>query len=726
MLGRIFESLLAEQIDEVTGGDKKKTTGAFYTPREVVSFMCEQSIIEYLKNNVTFTDDRDKRIEELIKLPESIFRDQDKNKRRDWKPYKDEILSALNGSDKLNLTILDPAVGSGAFPIGMLQLLVKIYSRLDVKYEKQISNLKREILSKTLYGVDINQTAIEITRLRAWLSIIVDIDNIEEIEPLPNLDFKFTCANTLIPLEDDKQLTLSYDSNLKVKLMEIRDRYFSTSNKKLKLSLQNEYIKLTHNDDLFDDNKTKQLKSYKPFDVASSSNFYDPELHHGVNKFDIIIANPPYISEKDNANVFKPVNESSLGKIYHQGKMNFWFYFLHFSLNILKPKGYIAFITSRYWINSQGAKKLINRIEEEASLVNVVDIGKLKVFDDVAGHHMIAIYTNTKVEKFKYKQIQNNIDEINNDVSNENNSISYLKNIDVFKNNEIIFSSQDLIQTSNITIDNFYDVSQGVVEASDKISNKQLNKIKNPANFKSGQGIFVLTDDEVNLLNLNSEEKSILKKYLDAVDVHKWRISPSSKKWLIYSNSAVKNKISTNDKFANLKNHLDKFSLFITSSSKPYGIHRPRDIKYFNQPKIVFKGMFLNQEFAIDTNDYFLGMSFISIIQKTSEYSLEYLLGLLNSKYALNWFNIYGKKRGAGVDIGVNKLRTFPLPKIYSTKLEIKVKEIILLPLSDLSPLEDEIDALVFKSYELGFQEVKKIDPKFKLSEAEYEKLQIN
>lgn len=726
MLGRIFESLLAEQIDEVTGGDKKKSTGAFYTPREVVSFMCEQSIIEYLRNNVTYTEDRDQRIDELIKLPESIFRDQDKNKRRDWKPYKDEILSALNGSNKLNLTILDPAVGSGAFPIGMLQLLVKIYSRLDVKYEKNISTLKRDILSKTLYGVDINQTAIEITRLRAWLSIIVDIDDIQEIEPLPNLDFKFTCANTLIPLKEDKQFTLSYDSKFKEKLMDIRDRYFSSSNKKIKQNLQNEYIQLTHNDDLFDDSKTKQLKSYKPFDVGSSSDFYDPELHHGVNQFDIIIANPPYISEKDNANVFRPVNESSLGKTYHQGKMNFWFYFLHFSLNTLKPKGHIAFITSRYWINSQGAKKLINRIEKEASLVNVVDIGKLKVFDDVAGQHMIAIYTNAKVDKFKYKKIQTNIDEINNDISSENNSISYLRNADVFKNNEIIFSSQELIQNSNITIDDFYDISQGVVEASDKISNKQLKKISHSGDFKSGQGIFVLTDEEMNSLNLDTEEKSVLKKYLDAVDVHKWKISPSSKKWLIYSNSDVKSKILSNGKFINLRNHLDKFSPFITSSSKPYGIHRPRDIKYFNQPKIVFKGMFLNQEFAIDTNDYFLGMSFISIIQKNNEYSLEYLLGLLNSKYAFNWFNIYGKKRGAGVDIGVNKLRTFPLPKTHSKKLKDKVIEIISLPLSDLTTLENEIDSLVFKSYGLSFEEVKKIDSEFKLSVAEYEGLEIN
>lgn len=208
MLGRIFESLLAEQIDDLTGNNKKKATGAFYTPREIVSYMCEESIIQLLKSRIPYTPDRDRRIDELVRLPEALFRDQDSNKRRDWKPYLESIIETLEGSEtNAPITILDPAVGSGAFPMGMLHILVKIFSRLDVKYEKNISRLKRNILSKSLYGVDIEPTAIEICRLRAWLSIIVDITPGEIIEPLPNLDFKFTSANALISLDDDRQKT---------------------------------------------------------------------------------------------------------------------------------------------------------------------------------------------------------------------------------------------------------------------------------------------------------------------------------------------------------------------------------------------------------------------------------------------------------------------------------------------------------------------------------------
>jgi type I restriction-modification system DNA methylase subunit len=219
MLGRIFESLLAEQIDEETGSSQKKVTGAFYTPREIVNYMCEQSIIEFIKSKVPDTTDRDRRIEELVRLPETIFRDQDQNKRRDWKPYSEKILKILigDGADS-PISILDPAVGSGAFPMGMLHLIVKICTRLDSRFENSISNLKRRILSKSLYGVDIQQSAIEICRLRAWLSIIVDISEGDVVEPLPNLDFKFICANTLVALSDDNQHSLFEDVNLKEKL----------------------------------------------------------------------------------------------------------------------------------------------------------------------------------------------------------------------------------------------------------------------------------------------------------------------------------------------------------------------------------------------------------------------------------------------------------------------------------------------------------------------------
>jgi hypothetical protein len=364
MLGRIFESLLAEQIDENTGNSKKKATGAFYTPREIVSYMCEQSLIEYLKTKVNDTPDRDRRIDELLKLPETIFRDQDQNKRDKWRKNlgKDNVLNALD-----EILILDPAVGSGAFPMGMLHLLVKVYSRLDPKFEKDISELKRDILSRSLYGVDIEQTAIEITRLRAWLSIIVDIPEGEKVEPLPNLEFKFVCANTLIPLDNNKQATFFTDHNLKDKLITIRDEYFKTSSKIKKEKLQKEYLKLTQTASFFDNKKTTQLKSYRPFDISSSAEFYDQELMHGVKAFDIVIGNPPYVSTKGVDLKSKKDLEDNFG---FADDLYSHFYFK--GLEICKNQGVLSYITSKTFWTIQ-TKKNVRELLLKNNFVDIYD-----------------------------------------------------------------------------------------------------------------------------------------------------------------------------------------------------------------------------------------------------------------------------------------------------------------------------------------------------------------
>jgi hypothetical protein len=360
MLGRIFESLLAEQIDEVSGDSKKKVTGAFYTPREIVSYMCEESLIEFLKEKIPDLPDKNQRIEELVRLPETIFRDQDQNKRRDWKPYSDAIIKALLGNEGEPFTVLDPAVGSGAFPMGMLHLLVKVFGRLDSKYEKNIANLKREILSKSLYGADIEQTAIEICRLRAWLSIIVDTQDVDNVVPLPNLDFKFTCANTLIPLDEDRQAALLTDYQLKDKMMLIRDEYFNTSNKKKKAKLQADYYSLTHTDDMFDSLRTRQLKSYKPFDIGASSDFYDPDLHHGVKYFDLIIGNPPYvqIQKFSKQKIQKDLELAGFETFTKTGDLYCLFY--EKGIQLLKEGGILTFITSNKWMKAAYGEKTRN------------------------------------------------------------------------------------------------------------------------------------------------------------------------------------------------------------------------------------------------------------------------------------------------------------------------------------------------------------------------------
>lgn len=295
MLGRVFENLLASLNDE-TGNQARKSKGAFYTPREIVDYMCEQSLVEYLKTKLPDTANRDRRIEELVTMDEASFREQDHNKRRDWKKDlgQEQVVQALD-----ELKILDPAVGSGAFPMGMLNLLVKVYTRIDTAREKDLAQLKRDILSRSLYGVDIDQMAIQISRLRAWLSILVDMENLKKVEPLPNLDFKFVCANTLIPLDDGSNGLFDGDTNLKEELIKLRDQYYAATRKIDKEKIRKEYLKLINTGSLFASQRELQLKDYNPFNPLNSSGFYDPTLMHGVEAFDVVIGNPPYVNVKN-------------------------------------------------------------------------------------------------------------------------------------------------------------------------------------------------------------------------------------------------------------------------------------------------------------------------------------------------------------------------------------------------------------------------------------------
>lgn len=292
MLGRIFENLLAE-IKQETGEMARKAKGTFYTPREVVDYMCRESLREYIKSKCKSDEFLDQRISQLLDAPDKDFQDQDQNWRRDWKPYRESFLSALD-----NLRVLDPACGSGAFPIGMMQLLLKVYERLEPRFDSHKAKL--QIIEQNIYGVDIDPMAIEISRLRTWLSIVVDeASNSENIKPLPNLEFKFVCANSLFSLADTGQSSL-FDTgiNLEQQVEGLRDGWFSakTYNEKLNLKKKYEIILKENSHGLEQSTRRLQLQSFNPFDSESITEFFDPTFIFGVNKFDIVIGNPPYVS----------------------------------------------------------------------------------------------------------------------------------------------------------------------------------------------------------------------------------------------------------------------------------------------------------------------------------------------------------------------------------------------------------------------------------------------
>jgi type I restriction-modification system DNA methylase subunit len=338
MLGRIFENLLAE-VSEETGEQARKAKGAFYTPREVVDFMCRESLKSYLRTELHAEDDLDRTLYQLIDATERDFQDQDHNWRRDLKKHHKSVIEALGA-----LRTIDPACGSGAFPIGMLQLLVKVYSRLETRADPYKTKLS--IIKESIFGIDIEPMAVEIARLRAWLSLIVEEDVKSKIEPLPNLDFNFACANSLIPLLP-ASVDLFNDPLFSEKLSEIRQDYFSAVGSVKKQKLRDKYYNAANSQTaLLEDARTIQLKSFDPFRNSSPADFFDADQMFGHKEFNIVIGNPPYGAKLSSheKSLFKEIYKIAKTENGVKGSPDSYAAFLEFGLSLLGSRGSMHYI----------------------------------------------------------------------------------------------------------------------------------------------------------------------------------------------------------------------------------------------------------------------------------------------------------------------------------------------------------------------------------------------
>jgi len=327
MLGRIFENLLAEIDPNLKGSEKtsvRRATGSYYTPREIVDYMVEEALVKYLHNETDLDQNR----------LHSLFIDAE-DEERSFSPSESESL--ITAFDQVK--ILDPAAGSGAFPMGALHKIVTALEKLDPgakrwkeKQLEAISNaaIKAEmnsllarsnaeyarklgVLQKCIYGADIQPIAAEISKLRSFLSLIVDedIDDNREnrgIIALPNLEFKFVTANTLIGLSNTGELETKKVSDLMPQLQRIRLDYLQSHGDE-KAELKKDFKHLQ--DTIFKDqmkinpdmeSRPMQLASWNPF-RNEETNWFDPEWMFGVKQFDIVLGNPPYGGKKISNNL---------------------------------------------------------------------------------------------------------------------------------------------------------------------------------------------------------------------------------------------------------------------------------------------------------------------------------------------------------------------------------------------------------------------------------------
>jgi len=469
LLGKVFENLLASYNPE-TSTTARKQTGSFYTPREIVNYMVDESLIAYFDQKMKDAgyDDSEEKIRDLISYSEETHQFDEKQTA--------VLICAID-----NCKILDPACGSGAFPMGILHKLVHVLHKLDQDNKKWREHQEKKAIKETeeaykigiheerkqrlldiedafdnnstdygrklyliencIYGVDIQPIAVQIAKLRFFISLIIDQkrDDKKEnhgIRSLPNLETKFVAANTLIGLEKPEEGSQLGFKNpdidkLETELKELRHRYFTAKTRKEKLNCQKEDRRLREKisklliSDGWGAESAKQIVSFDPYDQNVSSQFFDPEWMFGLTDgFDLVIGNPPYLliqnllnEKNDLIKKYKQFNSA-------QYKIDLYHLFIEKGVELLKNNGILTYITPNTFIKNKHNNLLRELIVNSCNIQSFI-LFYSQVFENVAVDNAIFQINKTN-KKFPTK-----IFEINNSIHDFNKPVRYFDQLKI-------------------------------------------------------------------------------------------------------------------------------------------------------------------------------------------------------------------------------------------------------------------------------------------------------
>jgi len=727
MLGKVFENLL--DIKD------RKSKGAFYTPREIVHYMCQESLINYLNaetNNEIPRGDLELFIQKGDRIIENdkiaLERQEERIKKYGNDKYKDSTYSLLlpisvrTKAEKLdellkNIKVADPAVGSGAFPLGMINEIVRARKVLNVYLKSDISDyeLKKHTITHSIYGVDIDPGAVDIAKLRLWLALVVDE---ETPHPLPNLEHKIMQGNSLISeyegiklfdesiFDEEKshkteQLALGLGkTSSELKMETLQDKIASFVNESQRTKKQNlkkeiddlkwelieETLKEQGKEDKLEDIKKLRRKNIRPFFIWKLE-FSDVFKEKGG--FDVVIGNPPYVGVKGNSKIFDDIKKGHFG-IFYSGRGELFYFFFHLALEIGKDKSLIAYITTNYFPTATYGSVLRKDIKEKSQIIRLINFNELRIFESAQGqHNMITILQKsndrdivssnsiTHRKEVANSSILSNI-LLGKDKKSEYFSIpqhdlyegqnDYIRLNGTSTKNSVLNGILNNISKYSPLIDICY-VRQGLRTGIDRISNSHLTKYD--FNGKKDEGVFVLSKNELNNLSLSENEMCAVKEFYKNSDIARYFSKKHSNKFIFYLDNQYDEDILTKN-FPNIYSYLIKFKeliLKIRNSNneklnKWLNLDRPREEFIFTSPKIICPQRSYKNTFGFSINDFFASADVYFIVQKNIDYNLKYILALLNSKLYFCWLYNKGKRKGDMLELYQQPLSEIPIKKI--------------------------------------------------------------
>jgi adenine-specific DNA-methyltransferase len=696
MLGKVFENLL--EVND------RKSKGAFYTPREIVHYMCQQSLVNYLQTNSDlpredlefFIQKGDFAMNNFIRYQEDMkYNKVSKIKKEDILP--ETIVKNYKKLDELlkNVKIVDPAVGSGAFPVGMMNEVVKSRALLTHFFNDFRSDydLKRETIENCLYGVDIESSAVEITKLRFWLSLIVDELDMKNIKPLPNLDNKIMCGNSLI--EEFKGIKLyqeptgnvtikqaaldefvfekKKDSEVKLKrLRELQQDLFNEQNRRRKEEIRNEieniewdFIEAT----LKEQNSEEAMKELEQYKKNKSKPFFLWKLYFSdvFNRenpgFDIVIGNPPYIDyrkidqvTKDGLRDFNSYKITKTGSIY--------VYFIEFGLSILKKNGTLVYINPYQYLSADSGYGIRKFAIDNSKISKIIDVSNIRVFAEASTYTCINFFINSFVDNNKIEIVRcDKLEEIDKKGffidQEETKKDSY--RINISEENRVI----DKVSLVETTLDKFCKIFCGT--------------------SAGGFGKKIIKNKEYE--SLSEKEKKEYIKVVQSSNVGRYF-------------------------FKDLTKYI------------PLKIYPKNVIDYFSKEKIFFARMTkeIRCMYSLDT---LAGGKINLLVDLELNYS--YLVALLNSSLLTYWYyNKFESKHLSGGYLGfdIPTVKEIPIKKISPEEqkpfieivnriLEITKEKDYLedsVKQKKVKILEEEIDKMVYKIYDLTPEEIKIVE----------------